>query len=191
MIGRMRHENAHKVTCAGCGVLFPRAKSGVAKESYCTPECWMKARSIERTCKQCGSTFKVWRSVVAGPTNGSGNFCSRPCYEVWLLAGAAEKPHYIQMKGARRHAVVLGQVCRRCGTSADLDIHHVIPRRIGGLDHTDNLIPLCKSCHKIVECFTCDLIIKGTQPHVLKEEVLQSLAVAQAEAHISAAGCPD
>jgi HNH endonuclease len=42
--------------------------------------------------------------------------------------------------------------CRECGQSPSiLDIHHIIPRRQGGLDRLDNLISYCRPCHRYVE----------------------------------------
>jgi HNH endonuclease len=42
--------------------------------------------------------------------------------------------------------------CRECGQPIQrLDVHHKIPRRKGGLDILENLISLCRKCHKIVE----------------------------------------
>lgn len=38
--------------------------------------------------------------------------------------------------------------CQKCKTKIKrLDIHHILPRRIEGSDHYDNLITLCHSCH--------------------------------------------
>lgn len=41
--------------------------------------------------------------------------------------------------------------CRRCGQGAspghELEAHHVIPRALGGRDHTANLVTLGRSCH--------------------------------------------
>jgi len=38
--------------------------------------------------------------------------------------------------------------CLHCGQTESLDIHHKIPYRIVKEHKIDNLIPLCKSCHK-------------------------------------------
>jgi hypothetical protein len=37
--------------------------------------------------------------------------------------------------------------CRKCGDSRDLTIHHIVPRKIGGTNHLDNLLVLCSECH--------------------------------------------
>lgn len=38
--------------------------------------------------------------------------------------------------------------CKKCGsTHKNLDLHHIVPRKKGGLNSINNLIPLCKQCH--------------------------------------------
>lgn len=44
--------------------------------------------------------------------------------------------------------------CQRCLTKMagkKLDVHHKIPVRKGGTDTTDNLVTLCKPCHRKIE----------------------------------------
>ena len=45
--------------------------------------------------------------------------------------------------------------CQVCGkTNGRLDVHHIIPRRDGGQDSTDNLITVCNvGCHQKIEPF--------------------------------------
>jgi len=38
--------------------------------------------------------------------------------------------------------------CYFCGSGENVELHHIIFRRIGGTNEPDNLIPLCDSCHK-------------------------------------------
>ena len=43
--------------------------------------------------------------------------------------------------------------CEMCGTKA-IDIHHIIPRGIGGSkckDYIENLVALCRDCHNRAE----------------------------------------
>jgi len=38
--------------------------------------------------------------------------------------------------------------CWRCGYKSSLDRCHIIPRSLGGLDESSNLVLLCKACHR-------------------------------------------
>ena len=40
-----------------------------------------------------------------------------------------------------------GGKCANCGSSDDLEIHHIVPVALGGTDNVTNLIPLCHVCH--------------------------------------------
>jgi 5-methylcytosine-specific restriction endonuclease McrA len=40
--------------------------------------------------------------------------------------------------------------CESCDSRENLDAHHVIPRSEGGTDDKDNIITLCKPCHRQV-----------------------------------------
>lgn len=41
--------------------------------------------------------------------------------------------------------------CAICNSENNLHVHHKIPRRFGGINHIDNLVTLCASCHGAVE----------------------------------------
>lgn len=38
--------------------------------------------------------------------------------------------------------------CRKCGDKNKLQLHHVMPQRLGGPDDLFNLVTLCHECHK-------------------------------------------
>lgn len=40
-----------------------------------------------------------------------------------------------------------GYKCRICGSDKGLEVHHILPRKLGGTDHPENLITLCRKCH--------------------------------------------
>jgi 5-methylcytosine-specific restriction endonuclease McrA len=47
-----------------------------------------------------------------------------------------------------------GHTCQRCGATmrtATLHVHHIVPRRDGGVTTLENLLTLCEQCHPIVE----------------------------------------
>lgn len=41
--------------------------------------------------------------------------------------------------------------CQICGSGLQLEVHHIVPRRCGGLNTEENLITLCVSCHRAIE----------------------------------------
>ena len=40
--------------------------------------------------------------------------------------------------------------CMKCKTKKGLEIHHVIPINNGGIDSSENMIILCKLCHRMI-----------------------------------------
>ena len=44
--------------------------------------------------------------------------------------------------------------CALCGDVRHLQIHHIIPRSIGGSDFPENLVTLCAQCHAIAHGVT-------------------------------------
>lgn len=51
-----------------------------------------------------------------------------------------------------RHEVLKrdGWKCQMCGSSKDLQIHHIDPRSRMGSDLESNLISLCADCHRAI-----------------------------------------
>ena len=37
--------------------------------------------------------------------------------------------------------------CELCGSTKDLEVHHIIPKGLGGKDESDNYMILCHKCH--------------------------------------------
>ncbi len=42
--------------------------------------------------------------------------------------------------------------CRSCGEKDNLEIHHLKPINIGGMNSNDNRFTFCKSCHLFMHC---------------------------------------
>lgn len=42
-------------------------------------------------------------------------------------------------------------ICQICGKRPSYQVHHIIPHRITKCDNPENLITLCRSCHKKME----------------------------------------
>lgn len=52
----------------------------------------------------------------------------------------------VKMQVLERH----GGRCVNCGSTEELEFHHVVPLEIGGNDTEENIVPLCYYCHKAV-----------------------------------------
>lgn len=42
----------------------------------------------------------------------------------------------------------LGTVCANCGTTENIEYHHVVPLKLNGTNRISNIVPLCYACHK-------------------------------------------
>lgn len=50
--------------------------------------------------------------------------------------------------------------CRICGKKQSLEVHHIVKVIHGGNSSSDNLVTLCKSCHRAVDTLDLDYAIK-------------------------------
>ena len=46
----------------------------------------------------------------------------------------------------------VGKICCNCGTSENIEYHHIVPLSLGGNDVVTNIVPLCHRCHKVAHC---------------------------------------
>ena len=62
---------------------------------------------------------------------------------------SSKKPLTYRQRKANFQAVRYAHVfCQTCGSTKDLEIHHKVKKSQGGTDNIDNLILLCRECHK-------------------------------------------
>lgn len=122
-----------------------------SQQKFCSRKCRADALSVDRECRHCGGSFRIFRSRLSGKTNASGNYCSRKCYDGFLRAGSDRTRFSCGWKAARREALQRNPFCACCGTRRRLEVHHMVPWRISHTHVQDNLIPLCKRHHKLVE----------------------------------------
>jgi transcription elongation factor Elf1 len=54
--------------------------------------------------------------------------------------------------------------CQLCGKKGATSVHHIIPRRIKVDNSPENLITLCRSCHRKIECLTDKYLAEGKDP---------------------------
>lgn len=74
--------------------------------------------------------------------------------------------------------------CQDCGVKyGSFEVHHIIPRGLGGSHHPANLKLVCKSCHsKYNEQFNGDIISKKAQERKTRQLLKNSKALESFEA---------
>ena len=154
--------------CAYCGVAY-YPDHGDRPSLYCSNKCQGDARVIPRvtvTCPHCGTEITRRPSEIR-----ENNFCSYACRAYVLSVGNTigvklhqdtepspySRPYW--RKQASRARKRDGYRCQDCGDQFEkgtrlargvrtLDVHHIIPIRLGGSDHLSNLLSLCRKCHR-------------------------------------------
>jgi len=144
MLGRYR---TPRTECKTCRALIPANKG----YTYCSVECRKIGVRETRECKYCKGTFEVFKSALSEATNTSGNFCSRSCYERYLCRTDRVTGRGSQWNKTRKEVLRHFPFCALCGTTRNLQVHHIIPFRLTHDNSLKNLIPLCTKHHKVVE----------------------------------------
>jgi 5-methylcytosine-specific restriction endonuclease McrA len=144
-----RKAQAHRPPCENCGqpVKTYRAK-------FCSVSCKSASARESRICKHCSAEFTVLKSSLK--TNASGNFCSRPCYERYLCNGDRTTGRGSQWSKIRSEVLAGFPFCAVCGTTKNLQVHHIIPFRLTRDNSKANLVPLCVTHHRWIETMFVD-----------------------------------
>ncbi|MFB6269014.1 MAG: HNH endonuclease [Halobacterium sp.] len=167
-----------RAECERCGDTFeyyPSDKDGV----YC-PDCVEAAdgllpgepdavEDVEVPCDYCGATLERHPSRV--DSTSYGEFCDLECYGEWLSENVVGSSHHQWEGGTIPYGASWWRVrraawerddyeCQRCGAGrAEIgrrpDVHHVEPVRSfddpAEAHRLDNVVCLCRSCHRLVE----------------------------------------
>jgi hypothetical protein len=148
------------IGCKNCGK--PVRKS--LGYTYCSIACKKAGSHEPRVCKECGKTFEIYKSALRVGTNASGNFCSRQCYNKWMCKTSRVTGRGSRWKKIRDKAISRHPFCALCGTTHNLQVHHISPFRLTHDNSQENLIPLCTKHHKVVESITHDVEYAGSSP---------------------------
>jgi len=75
-----------------------------------------------------------------------------------------------KLQTKKKRLLELKNVCELCGDARKLDVHHIIPKSLGGSDDLDNLIVVCGKCHGVLtpksELTKCGLRRARSEPVV-------------------------
>lgn len=141
---RMRKASAIRQPCQNC-----RQPVKSSRATFCSVQCMSAAGRTNRECKHCSKQFSVLKSALK--TNASGNFCSRPCYERYLCNGNRITGRGSQWSKIRKEVLTSFPFCAACGTTKNLQVHHIVPFRLTKDNSKANLVPLCLTHHRWVE----------------------------------------
>lgn len=187
-------ENTVVVECDNCGDEVERVPSAVYDHNYCSTECkgehmsvinsgernplWKESVTLE--CEYCGDEYERRPS-----REDISRFCSASCRSSNLTGPASGlwkggakgisdrlRTHLNKEpwdKTAERVREKYDRECQMCGVhsselSMSLHVHHIVPLVAGGTNDTENLIPLCPSCHQTTDPY----IERIVEPHITK-----------------------
>lgn len=110
-------------------------------------------------CSQCRNYFEKDTMLRTG-LGGLGGICSQECFDAYVEKCRAKRVRRREHRekkfsgGRRLPGTCRDRVrrrdegCRWCGTTDELQIHHVRYRSQGGADTPRNLLTLCWECHE-------------------------------------------
>lgn len=126
-------------------VVFPKVKRGIPV-GFSTRIFWFR-------CRACGKEFSI---PLKRYNQGVGVTCSKKCMGDFHCG--KNNPHYTNGKAldrvaSSRRARIIKEVgkCENCGFDKLIDcleVHHVVPRKVGGSSKRRNLQVLCSICHR-------------------------------------------
>lgn len=154
-----------ELLCPGCGATFhrdPRQPNRV----YCTWECYKASRHQTVYCTVCQQPFDSYLSEVRKRSD-RGHFpcCSRSCRNTltslllggngyWVEGGKYEASRgrgYDWRVVRGKYLASVKYLCEGCEGALAVEVHHLHPVAGGGdLYAFDNLMAVCKDCHKIM-----------------------------------------
>jgi 5-methylcytosine-specific restriction endonuclease McrA len=96
-----------------------------------------KSYGVERICPVCHQKFfwnhraKIYCEICIRETDMTYHVVAREATKI------------------ARRMIRKGMACVKCGSHVDLEIHHKVSPRLGGLNDPDNLELLCLKCHRL------------------------------------------
>lgn len=151
-----------ELVCPGCGKTFIRNPHNARQ--YCSWECFKQSRWEIVKCAMCDKEYqKRVSEIKKAKENGHLHMCSRNCrnkYTSFLLGGdgtwveGGRYKKYGEPRHWRKQRMAAierdNYKCQHCGESMNLEVHHWEPYWISQDNSLDNLVTLCRSCHKDV-----------------------------------------
>lgn len=152
-----------EIICAGCQTSFPRRVANPSTR-YCSWECFKASRWREVTCVECAKVFRKRLSEInRSNTHGCRHMCSLACRNAntskllggdgsWIVGGkykAQPRKYGKDWREAKAFTLARDEyACQQCDAKDHLEVHHWEPYSISFNNCPDNLVTLCRDCHK-------------------------------------------
>lgn len=166
--------------CKQCEKIFYVCKTYLktnASGNFCCRKCYNKYQKTlkkerNNNCtgrwKPCGWCGKETWAIPSREEMYKDSYCSIRCRSLALSRNLAGENNsnwrggHVERRGDFNHIKAKyfngKNFCAICGTFRSIHIHHIIPYRHTQDNSLSNLIPLCKSCHRMVEILTWEII---------------------------------
>lgn len=108
-------------------------------------------------CQKCVDCAKNYNPRIIRETH----IHYKPKPECWSDTACPKKRSYyrnieyyreLQRKN-HRYIKFIKDHCLICGFKQQLEAHHIIPQYLNGKDTQENIVTLCKHCHKIITSY--------------------------------------
>ncbi|MBL7070153.1 MAG: HNH endonuclease [Candidatus Omnitrophica bacterium] len=83
----------------------------------------------------------------------------------YLYGEAKKHKAWVRLQAIKKY----GAKCELCGYKLTIDGHHILPKKMGGLHETDNLMVLCPNCHALITRRYLNLKSRKDIPAIRKE----------------------
>lgn len=154
--------------CVWCGKEF---KKNSAIHKYCSRECGQYARTNKYKKSRDAHKMVIYENVKEKVTyliergREKGDDFLGKTIDYWEINSGKNIPESIRKTVLERD----NEECYICGDKQiELQIHHIIKRRLGGSNDIDNLITLCPSCHRHIETGDIDHAINKCYQKTIK-----------------------
>lgn len=157
---------SEKFICDECGKEYYRSpcrkKDGV--NHFCSKACAAKHRRSGRILVNCDACGKEYEVTIHAYTKRDRRYCSEECRHEGQRKNHPDRRilaySILWRTIAREVRERDNHTCQQCGkyqVSPALDVHHIVPAKDFPLENIhiandpENLITLCRSCHRKVE----------------------------------------
>lgn len=158
VICRRQHEGRTQVECMTCGILFykKRAEREARPLHFCSMDCYrVYQRQNMVVTKVCPTCNQIFTPSGYGKMRHDQVYCSHTCKgagcrgarnPAWMGGSPAYRgPDWPTIQ--KQVVTMDGGRCVLCGSTDDLNVHHIEPYRISQKNEMSNLATLCDRCH--------------------------------------------